>query len=154
MVWRFVHLTQSVANLVHEQFGFLFNMESFDHSLDCAKLFKSSQTKQTVNSLDDRSLKITETVNVLVQIFGIDYDHSKRRALYYFNLLEMAKSVRSKVRRRLRNCRAEHYYQTVGQYKLNAISARLQDPTYDLKREYALPKNAYLHPNNPNAVFP
>jgi len=26
----------------------------------------------------------------------------------------MAKSVRSKVRRRLRNCRAEHYYQTVG----------------------------------------
>lgn len=66
----------------------------------------------------------------------------------------MAKSVRSKVRRRLRNCRAEHYYQTVGQYKLNAISARLQDPTYDLKREYALPKNAFLHPNNPNAVFP
>jgi hypothetical protein len=42
----------------------------------------------------------------------------------------------------------------VGQYKLNAISARLYDPTYDLKREYALPKNAYLHPNNPDAVFP
>jgi hypothetical protein len=76
MVWRFVHLTQGVANLVHEQFGFLFNMESFDHSLDCAQLIKSSQTKQTVNSLDDWSLKITETVNVLVQIFGIDYDHS------------------------------------------------------------------------------
>ena len=56
----------------------------------------------------------------------------------------MAKSVRSKVRRRLRNCRAEHYYQTVGQYKLNAMSARLQDPTYDLKKEYSVPVNAFL----------
>lgn len=30
--------------------------------------------------------------------------------IFYFIRLAMAKSVRSKVRRRLRNCRAEHYY--------------------------------------------
>ena len=66
----------------------------------------------------------------------------------------MAKSIRSKVKRRMRNCRAEHLYQTVGQYKLAAMSQRLQDPTYDLKKEYAAPKNAFLEPNNPNAVFP
>ncbi len=34
------------------------------------------------------------------------------------------------------------------------MSARLQDPTYDLKKEYAVPVNAFLEPNNPNAVFP
>jgi hypothetical protein len=28
------------------------------------------------------------------------------------------------------------------------------DPTYDMKKEYAPPKNAFLEPNNPNAVFP
>lgn len=66
----------------------------------------------------------------------------------------MAKSIRSKVRRRLRNCRAEHLYNTVGKYQLNAMSARLQDPNYDLKREYALPKNAFLHPNDPTAIIP
>ena len=54
----------------------------------------------------------------------------------------------------MRNCRAEHLYQTVGQYTLAAMSQRLQDPTYDLKKEYAAPKNAFLEPNNPNAVFP
>jgi hypothetical protein len=66
----------------------------------------------------------------------------------------MAKSVRSKVRRRIRNCRAEHLYNTVGKFKLQAISARLNDPTYDMKYEYAPPKNAFLEPNNPQAVFP
>jgi len=28
------------------------------------------------------------------------------------------------------------------------------DPTYDMRREYAPPKNAFLEPGNPNAVFP
>lgn len=37
---------------------------------------------------------------------------------------------------------------------MNAMSARLNDPTYDIKKEYAPPVNAYLHPKNPEAVFP
>ena len=66
----------------------------------------------------------------------------------------MAKSARSKVKRRLRNCRAEHLYQTVGKQKLIQMNGRLMDPTYDMKKEYAPAKNAFLEPNNPNAVFP
>jgi hypothetical protein len=34
------------------------------------------------------------------------------------------------------------------------MSARLQDPNYDLKREYAMPKNAFLYPNDPTAIIP
>ena len=66
----------------------------------------------------------------------------------------MAKSIRSKAKRRMRNCRAEHLYQTVGVHKLNAMSARLHDPCYSIKKEYGAPPNAFLHPKNPDAVFP
>ena len=66
----------------------------------------------------------------------------------------MAKSIRSKKARRLRNARAEHFYETQGKHKLQELSARLHDPSYDMKRDYQAPPNAFLHPNNPNAKFP
>jgi hypothetical protein len=66
----------------------------------------------------------------------------------------MAKSARSKVKKRLRICRAEHYYETHGKAKMMQMNARLMDPTYDMKREYSMPKNAFMDPTNPNAVFP
>ena len=58
----------------------------------------------------------------------------------------MAKSLRSKVKRRIRNCRAQHLYNTVGVHKLNAMSARLNDPTYSMAKEYSAPPNAFVHP--------
>ena len=33
------------------------------------------------------------------------------------------------------------------------MNARLTDRTYDMKKEYAPPKNAFMEPKNPNAVF-
>jgi hypothetical protein len=66
----------------------------------------------------------------------------------------MAKSLRSKVKKRLRKCRGEHLHQTEGKARLDRIAARLNDPTYNMKQEYALPTNAFLEPTNPNAVFP
>jgi hypothetical protein len=66
----------------------------------------------------------------------------------------MAKSLRSKVKKRLRKCRGEHLYQTEGKARFDRIAQRLNDPTYNMKQEYALPTNAFLEPNNPNAVFP
>ena len=66
----------------------------------------------------------------------------------------MAKSQRSKVKKRLRQCRGEHYYQTVGKQKLVRISARLNDPTFDMKKDFGVPTNAFLDPKNMAAVFP
>ena len=37
---------------------------------------------------------------------------------------------------------------------MNDLSGKLQDPTYDITQDCALPPNAFLEPNNPNAVFP
>jgi hypothetical protein len=37
---------------------------------------------------------------------------------------------------------------------LQDLSAKLHDPTYDFKKDGSLPVNAYIEPNNPNAVFP
>jgi len=54
----------------------------------------------------------------------------------------------------MRNCRAEHLYQTVGVHKLNAMSARLHDPCYSIKKEYGSSVNAFVHPKNPDATFP
>ena len=66
----------------------------------------------------------------------------------------MAKSLRSKVKRRLRNCRAQHYYQTVGKQKLMEQAGKLHDPNYSMQKDGSAPKNAYLYPSDPNAVFP
>jgi hypothetical protein len=66
----------------------------------------------------------------------------------------MAKSQRSKVKKRLRKCRGEHLYATEGKARLTRISQRLNDPTYNMKSEYAPVKNAFLEPNHPDAAFP
>ena len=66
----------------------------------------------------------------------------------------MAKSLRSKVKRRIRTVRRQHLYETEGKQKLQEISNKLHDPTYDMKQDYELPPNAFVEPNNPNAVFP
>ena len=66
----------------------------------------------------------------------------------------MAKGARSKVMKRLRSVKAHHLYEIKGKAQLKQMSARLNDPNYDMKRDHALPVNAFLEPNNPMAVFP
>lgn len=66
----------------------------------------------------------------------------------------MAKGLRSKYARRVRSVRRAHYYEVEGKHKLEQISRNLHDPTYDLVKDVALRANAYVEPNNPNAVFP
>ena len=56
--------------------------------------------------------------------------------------------------RRMRAVRRTHYYEVEGKYKLQEISNKLMDPTYDFKKDGALPPNAFVEPNNPEAVFP
>ena len=66
----------------------------------------------------------------------------------------MAKSLRSKVKRRIRQVRRAHYYEVEGKHKEQEISNKLNDPTYDFKKDGSLPPNAFVDPENPNAVFP
>ena len=66
----------------------------------------------------------------------------------------MAKGIRSKVMRRLRTVRRQHYWEIEGKQKLEDLSAKLQDPTYDFKQDGSLKANAFLEPSNPNAIFP
>jgi hypothetical protein len=66
----------------------------------------------------------------------------------------MAKSIRSKYKRRIRTVRREHYWEIEGKQKLQETSAKLHDPTYDFAKDGALPPNAFMEPNNPKAVFP
>ena len=66
----------------------------------------------------------------------------------------MAKGLRSKMKRRMRTVRREHYYEVEGKHKLAIKSAKLQDPMYDLRADVEMPPNAFLQPSNPNAVFP
>ena len=66
----------------------------------------------------------------------------------------MAKGARSKYKKRMRSAKAAHMYETQGKFALERLNARLNDPTYHMKTEYALPPNAYLEPDNPLAVFP
>lgn len=66
----------------------------------------------------------------------------------------MAKSQRSKYKKRLRSAKAAHHYQVYGKAQLERISQRLNDPNYQMAAEYSLPANAYLEPDNPLAVFP
>ena len=66
----------------------------------------------------------------------------------------MAKSIRSKYKKRLRSAKAQHLYQIKGKAQLERLNARLNDPNYQMQGEHALPPNAYLEPNNPLAVFP
>jgi hypothetical protein len=66
----------------------------------------------------------------------------------------MAKGLRSKYKRRIRSVRRDHYYEIEGQHKLQEISNKLHDPTYDFKDDGALPPNAFLEPANPSAMFP
>lgn len=63
----------------------------------------------------------------------------------------MAKGLRSKVKKRMRTAKRQHYWEVEGKYKLQEISRRLCDPTYQPKPE---PPNAFLDPTNPEAVFP
>ena len=66
----------------------------------------------------------------------------------------MAKGIRSKVMRRLRTVRRQHYWEIEGKQKLEDLSAKLQDPTYDFRQDGSLKSNAFLEPSNPNAIFP
>ena len=66
----------------------------------------------------------------------------------------MAKGLRSKYKRRLRNARAEHHWETRGKARLDRITDRLNNPHFQMKDDFALKPNAFLHPDNPNAEFP
>lgn len=66
----------------------------------------------------------------------------------------MAKGIRSKYKRRIRSVRRDHYYEIEGKQKLQDISTKLHDPTYDFTKDGSLPVNAFVEPNNPLAVFP
>ena len=66
----------------------------------------------------------------------------------------MAKSLRSKVKKRMRAARAAHYWEVKGKARLERITSRLNDPNYDAQKDLCLPPNAFMEPNNPNAVFP
>jgi len=66
----------------------------------------------------------------------------------------MAKSLRSKAKRRLRTVRREHHWDTRGKEDLNKIAARLHNPFYDLRGEFAPRVNAFVDPKNPAAIFP
>ena len=66
----------------------------------------------------------------------------------------MAKSLRSKVKKRMRTARANHYWEVKGKARLDRIASKLNDPNYDAKADLCMAPNAYLEPNNPKAVFP
>ena len=63
----------------------------------------------------------------------------------------MAKGLRSKVKKRMRTAKRQHYYEVEGKYRLQELSDRLHDPTYKPK---PIPPNAFVDPTNPDAVFP
>ena len=66
----------------------------------------------------------------------------------------MAKGARSKVKKRLRNARAEHLWKMKGQAANERMHSRLMDPNYTTAQEYRLAPNAFVEPDNPLAVFP
>ena len=66
----------------------------------------------------------------------------------------MAKSLRSKAKRRLRTVRREHHWETRGKFEMQAIASRLHNPQYDLKSDFQRKPNAFVEPGNPEAIFP
>ena len=66
----------------------------------------------------------------------------------------MGKGLRAKTKKRMRTVRRQHYYEVEGKHQLQELSNKLHDPTYDFKKDGSLPVNAFLEPQNPNAVFP
>jgi hypothetical protein len=76
----------------------------------------------------------------------------------------MAKSLRSKAKRRLRTVRREHQWETRGKHDMQAIASRLHNPFYDLRTDCNIvyhpnclvqrKVNAFVEPANPAAVFP
>eukprot|EP00347_Sterkiella_histriomuscorum_P023071 403336062 len=66
----------------------------------------------------------------------------------------MAKGLRSKVKRRLRTARREHFHETQGKFDQQKIASRLHNPYYDLRSDFAIKPNAFVEPKNPQAIFP
>ena len=66
----------------------------------------------------------------------------------------MAKVLRSKYKKRLRAARASQIYELKGKHQLAIQSAKLYDNNYSMAADHAPKPNAFVHPNNPSAVFP
>ncbi len=66
----------------------------------------------------------------------------------------MAKGMRSKVKKRLRSAKRDHYDLTRGGAELQTIASKLHNPLYNFQKDYQLGANAYLEPENPSASFP
>ena len=56
----------------------------------------------------------------------------------------MAKSLRAKVKKRMRAARASHYWEVKGKARLERLTSKLNDPNYDSKKDLSLPPNAFL----------
>jgi len=66
----------------------------------------------------------------------------------------MGKSIRCKVKKRNRSLKREHYEQQLGRERLAVTSGKLlTNPSYHIPSEIPK-KNAFLYPNDPDAVFP
>jgi hypothetical protein len=67
----------------------------------------------------------------------------------------MAKGARNKVKKRLRVTRAAHLYEVKGKFREAEMSKRQYAPNnYDYMAAHHMPPNAFVEPDNPNAVFP
>ena len=67
----------------------------------------------------------------------------------------MAKGARNKQKKRLRITRQAHFYEMRGKARESEMSRRQYNPNgYDYILAHHMPPNAFVEPNNPNAVFP
>ena len=54
----------------------------------------------------------------------------------------------------MRAARGKHLWEVKGKQQLERVVSKLNDPNYDSKKDLCLPPNAFVDPNNPEAVFP
>ena len=66
----------------------------------------------------------------------------------------MAKSLRSKIMRRLRKLKRGHIDKVVMKAKADRITHNLEASLVGMEYREPEKKNAYLHPNDSDAIFP
>ncbi|EEQ98486.1 conserved hypothetical protein, partial [Perkinsus marinus ATCC 50983] len=66
----------------------------------------------------------------------------------------MAKSIRSKVKKRFRTCKRQLVSATIDKKRLQNTNQRLQEVASGVFVKPTTPKNAFLYPDDPAAAFP
>ncbi|EER06706.1 conserved hypothetical protein, partial [Perkinsus marinus ATCC 50983] len=66
----------------------------------------------------------------------------------------MAKSIRSKVKKRFRTCKRQLVSATIDKKRLQDTNQRLREVASGVFVKPATPKNAFLYPDDPEAAFP